>query len=77
MSDTAIIVISVSVCITALCLTAMVIIGTTALCLTAMVIIGTYLKDRLVIKGKSSIGKLTKNEISITAEDKEDKNSKN
>jgi hypothetical protein len=62
MSDTAIIVISVCI---------------TALCLTAMVIVGTYLKDRLVIKGKSSIGRLTKNEISITAEDKEDKNSKN
>lgn len=61
MSDTAIIVISISVCIT-------------ALCLTAMVIVGTYLKDKLVIKGKSSIGKLTENEISITAEDKSSKN---
>jgi hypothetical protein len=61
MSDTAIIVISISVCIT-------------ALCLTAMVIVGTYLKDKLVIKGKSSIGKLTENEISITAEDKNSKN---
>ncbi|MFC0907078.1 hypothetical protein ACFHWD_20685 [Clostridium sp. MT-14] len=61
MSDSTIIVISVSICIT-------------ALCLTAMVIVGTYLKDRLVIKGKSSIGKLTENEISITAEDKNSKN---
>ncbi|WP_058953352.1 hypothetical protein [Clostridium tyrobutyricum] len=59
MSDTAIIVISICI---------------TSLCLTAMVIVETYLKDRLVIKGKSSIGKLTKNEISITAEDKNSKN---
>ncbi|MFL0196460.1 hypothetical protein ACJDU8_12970 [Clostridium sp. WILCCON 0269] len=59
MSDTVIIV--VSICIT-------------SSCLTAMVIVGTYLKDRLIIKGKSSIGKLTKNEISITAEDKNSKN---
>ncbi|MBV4432810.1 MAG: hypothetical protein LKF87_13760 [Clostridium tyrobutyricum] len=59
MSDTAIIVISICI---------------TSLCLIAMVIVGTYLKDRLVIKGKSSIGKLTKNEISITAEDKNSKN---
>ncbi|MFL0198456.1 hypothetical protein ACJDU8_23255 [Clostridium sp. WILCCON 0269] len=42
--------------------------------LTGMVIVGTYLKDRLIIKGKSSIGKLTENEISITAEDKNSKN---
>ena len=46
----------------------------TALGLTAMVIIGTYLKDRLEIKGKSSVGKLTENEISITAEEKNSKN---
>ncbi|UZQ51410.1 hypothetical protein [Clostridium kluyveri] len=31
------------------------------LCLTAVVIVGTYLKDRLIIKGKSSTGKLTEN----------------
>ncbi|WP_242951329.1 hypothetical protein [Clostridium kluyveri] len=46
----------------------------TSLGLTAMVIIGTYLKDRLEIKGKSSVHKLTENEISITAEDKNSKN---
>ncbi|MFL0197524.1 hypothetical protein ACJDU8_18430 [Clostridium sp. WILCCON 0269] len=38
------------------------------------VIVGTYLKDRLIIKGKSSISKLTENEISITAEEKNSKN---
>ncbi|WP_154105027.1 hypothetical protein [Clostridium ragsdalei] len=42
----------------------------TSLGLTAMVIIGTYLKDRLKIKNKSSVGKSTENKISITAEDK-------
>ncbi len=46
----------------------------TTLGLTAMVIVGTYLKDRLKIKGKSSVGKLTENEISITAEEKNSKN---
>lgn len=35
-----------------------------------MVIIGTYLKDKLEIKGRSSIGKFTESEISITAEEK-------
>lgn len=59
MSDTVVIVISICI---------------TSLCLTAMVIVGTYLKDRLVIKGKSSIGKLSENEIFITAEDKSSKN---
>ncbi|WP_368490727.1 hypothetical protein [Clostridium sp. BJN0013] len=58
MSD--IVIIVISVCIT-------------SSCITAMVIVGTYLKDRLIIKGKSSIGKLTENEISITAEDKNSK----
>ena len=46
----------------------------TSLGLTAMVIIGTYLKDRLEIKGKSSVGNLTESEISITAEEKNSKN---
>ncbi|WP_242951336.1 hypothetical protein [Clostridium kluyveri] len=46
----------------------------TALGLTAMVIVGTYFKDKLEIKGKSSVHKLTENEISITAEDKNSKN---
>ncbi|WP_368489417.1 hypothetical protein [Clostridium sp. BJN0013] len=59
MSDTVIIVISICI---------------TSSCLTAMVIVGTYLKDRLEIKGKSSVGKMTENEISITAEDKDSKN---
>ncbi|WP_368488423.1 hypothetical protein [Clostridium sp. BJN0013] len=59
MSDSVIIVISICI---------------TSSCITAMLIAGTYLKDRLIIKGKSSIGKLTENEISITAEDKNSKN---
>ena len=59
MSDSVIIVISICI---------------TSSCLTAMVIVGTYLKDRLEIKGKSSVGKLTENEISITDEDKNSKN---
>ena len=46
----------------------------TSLGLTAMVIVGTYLKDRLEIKGKSSVGNLTESEISMTAEDKNSKN---
>ncbi len=45
----------------------------TSLGLTAMVIVGTYLKDRLEIKGKSSVGNLTESEISMTAEDKNSK----
>ena len=58
MSDTVIIVISICI---------------TSSCLTAMVIVGTYFKDKLEIKGKSSVHKLTENEISITAEDKNSK----
>lgn len=46
----------------------------TSLSLTAMVIVGTYFKDRLAIKGRSSVGKLAENEISITAEEKNSKN---
>jgi hypothetical protein len=38
-----------------------------------MVIVGTYFKDKLEIKGKSSVHKLTENEISITAEEKNSK----
>lgn len=45
----------------------------TVLGLTAMVLIGTYFKDKLTLKGKSSIGNITENEISITAEDKNSK----
>lgn len=59
MSDTVIIVISICI---------------TSLCLTAMVIVGTYFKDRLSIKSRSSVGKLAENEISITAEEKNSKN---
>jgi hypothetical protein len=46
----------------------------TSLGLTAMVSIRTYLKDKPKIEGRSSIGKLTKNEIAVTAEDKNPKN---
>jgi len=59
MSDTVIIVISICI---------------TSLCLTAMVIVGTYFKDKLSIKSRSSVGKLAENEISITAEEKNSKN---
>ena len=59
MSHTAIIVISICI---------------TSLCLTAMVIVGTYFKDKLSIKSRSSVGKLAENEISITAEEKNSKN---
>ena len=58
MSDSVIIVISICI---------------TSSGLTAMVIVGTYLKDRLEIKGKSSVGNLTESEISMTAEDKNSK----
>ncbi|MEY8001796.1 hypothetical protein AB8U03_16660 [Clostridium sp. Mt-5] len=54
--------------------TALAFICVTALGLTAIVIVGTYFKDRLTIKGKSSVGKLTENEISITTEEKNSKN---
>ncbi|WP_039658535.1 hypothetical protein [Clostridium tyrobutyricum] len=53
---------------------ALIIICITSLGLTAMVIVGTYFKDKLTIKGKSSVGKLSENEISITAEEKNSKN---
>ena len=46
----------------------------TALALTAMVIVGTYFKDKLMIKSKFLVGKATENEISITAEEKNSKN---
>lgn len=58
MSDSVIIVISICI---------------TSSCLTAMVIVGTYFKDKLEIKGKSSVHKLTENEISITTEEKNSK----
>ncbi|MEY8001816.1 hypothetical protein AB8U03_16770 [Clostridium sp. Mt-5] len=54
--------------------TALAFICVTSLGLTAIVIVGTYFKDRLKIKGKSSVGKLTENEISITTEEKNSKN---
>jgi len=44
------------------------------ICITGMVIVGTYFKDKLEIKGRSSVDKLTQNKISITAEEKDSKN---
>lgn len=41
-----------------------------------MVIVGTYFKDTLKIKGKASVGKLTKSEISIDTKEKTQKNKK-
>lgn len=36
-------------------------------------IVGTYFKDKLEIRGRPSVDNLTKNEISITAEEKSSK----
>ncbi|MBV4420297.1 hypothetical protein KM800_13380 [Clostridium tyrobutyricum] len=55
-------------------LIALIVVCVTSLSLTAMVIVGTYFKDKLTLKSKSSIGKLSENEISITAEEKNSKN---